>query len=476
MADPGKCFSLFLTGDFEMQIKTPLLIIGSIILLSALIVYLGETPVDSQNGDMPSATNNAGSGELTSHASGDPVPTDSSFNAFYKRINSASGSSEYKDIAYEVIAGAQREQMFMLMELLLGRWVKEDLTAALNFAGFLGDESIREVLLHYALAKGGHVDFPGALDWVIRQSFPDEKKYNLISRLYEGVAKESPEHALQFVDLLDDENFKDHMLRVLLEQWAERDMISALVWMNEQAPSQALDDARASLLFRLVEQNPQEAGALIRNMQPGSQKETLARKYAEALAKSDIESATSWARSLDDPSAYGIALTAVYETWFQNEPDKKIIMEQVLVESDSELRDRLINEVALDMANSNPAELAGMIHQLPETAQADVAEKAVRFWKERSPSETLDWVSSLDAGLVRDRTSRVMAEDLVIKGDRDRALSLAGSIKDESLRYDATKKVVEYWYQANPDEARHVVHGIPFLSEAEKESISSLIQ
>lgn len=454
-----------------MQIRTLLLVIGSIVLLSAIIVFVG-TPDHSQSDFASFKGDNAVSPVVAAQSSGE---AGSGFEALYKKINAAS-PAEFESLAYEVMSTAPAAQVNMFLELLLARWVGKDLAAALNFADNLGDKAMREALLRYVLIKGGQTDFPATLDWLTVHIADDEEMHGLITALFEGVAKESPERALKFAELLGDGNFKDYIVRVLLEQWAQQDMVAAFAWANEQGSSPMLENAKASFLFRLMEQNPQEAGALIRNMPPGEQKETLARRYAGELAKQDVQAAANWARTLDDSNSYGIALSAAYEAWFLKEPDKKIIMEQVLVESDSDLRDRLINEIALDMANNNPAELAGMIDRLPESAQLDVAEKAVRFWKERNPTAALEWINGLNPGPVKDRTSAVMAEDLVIKGNRDQALMLAGTIGDDSLRYDAARKVLQYWYQANPDEARRVVQGVPYLTETEKDSISSVMR
>lgn len=448
-----------------MQIKIPVLVIGSIALLSATIVFLGA-PDSSQSDSASPGTDNAGSpGSVAG----------SGFETLYTKINAAS-PAEFESLAYEAMSTVPADQVNMFLELLFARWAVKDLTAALNFADNLGDKTLRAALLRYTLIKGGQADFPATLDWLNGHIVDEEEKHDLIAALFEGVAKASPEYALRFVELLPDENFKDYIMRVVLEQWARQDMVAAFAWANEQGSSPILDNAKASFLFRLMKTNPQEAGDLIRNMPAGEQKQTLARRYADALAKEDVQAAANWARSLDDPDSYGIALSAAYEAWFLKEPDKKVIMEQVLAESDSDLRDRLINEIALDMANNNPVELAGMIDRLPESAQLDVAEKAVRFWKERNPTATLEWVNGLNAGPVKDRTSAIMAEDLVIKGNRDQALMLAGTIGDDSLRYDAARKVLQYWYQTNPDEARRVAQGVPFLTETEKESISSAMR
>jgi hypothetical protein len=151
-------------------------------------------------------------------------------------------------------------------------------------------------------------------------------------------------------------------------------------------------------------------------------------------------------------------------------------MEQVLAESDSALRDRLINEIALDMANANPAELAAILHRLPATSQPDVAEKTVRFWKDRNAEQAMNWVSSLAPGPVRDRASKVMIESFLFKGDRQGALALAATIGDNRLRYDSIRNVAEYWYQANPAEARQAIDGISTLSAAEKARLSAQMQ
>jgi hypothetical protein len=440
-----------------MQRKKPLLITALVLLAGVVICFL----VGHYEG--------FGGKDADRNAASPYFSDDSVFNAFYKRIEAAADSAQFGATAYELMAEVQGEGMSRLMQLLLDRWIEKDLAAALDFVSKLEEESIREALLRYAIVESGHLDFRGVLSWINGQ--PESKRHGMISLLYEGVAKETPEHALQFIDLLNDEEIKEHVVRTLLEQWAQRDMVAALTWMSAQTLPQTLDDIKTSLLSRLIKQYPQEAGALIRSMPVGHEKNTVARNYADILAKTDIQAAGNWARSLDDPDSYSIALTAVYEAWFLNEPDKKIIMDQVLAESDSELRDRLINEIALDIANSNPAELAHMIDRLPATSQPDVAEKAARFWKERDSRQTLNWLGNLGSGPVRDRVGKVMVEDFMYKGDKEGALALAATIGDKKLRYESVRKAVQYWYQSNPAGAQETINSISFLSGTEKEML-----
>jgi hypothetical protein len=418
-----------MTGQAKKRLS--MIAIASVIAIALFLLFTSDFQRTPDSAD----TNHTGSSPL--HASAEDAGS-----AWNERINDAATSAQFNALARELMAAAPAEALNRLMESLLGRWIEQDPAATLEFAGRIAPENLRENLLRHLLYK------------------------------------EHPERMLRFVELLNDEELKTRILRTALEQWARQDISAAWSWMNTQAQAlpPALDDMKASLLARLMEENPQEAGTLIRNMQAGHGKNTAARNYAETLARTDIREAMGWAGSLDDPDAYAIALTAVYETWFRTEPDKKLIMEQVLAESDTGLRDRLINEIALDIASMNPAELAAMIDRLPETSQPDVAEKAVRFWKERDSAQAMNWVNGLAPGPVKDRGSKVMVEDFLFKGDRQKALALAFSIGDNRMRYESVRNVAENWYQANPSEARQALDGILFLSETEKASINSHIQ
>lgn len=441
-----------------MPIKTSFSILLPVVLLMLLAASLF---VDSRNDGTTPEQDIASSGAVFDRLSGN--------------IDGASGSAEFAAIAHKIIEETpEGPARLRLIELLLDRWFEKDLPAALNFVSNIEQADTRKALLQYALVEGAYLDFRGVMAWINRQ--PESSRQDLAGMLYEGVGKENPGYALEFIDLLNEGEFKEHVMRVLLEHWGQWDTAAALSWMNAQVLPQSLGDVKASLLSRLMAQDPHEAGGMIRNMQPSHQKNTLARKYADMMAMQDVQAAAGWARSLDDPNSYGIALTAVYEAWFRQEPDKRLIMEQVMAESDSDLRDRLINEIALDIANSNPAELAAMVDRLPETSQPDVAEKTVRFWKDRDPGQTLNWIDTLAPGPVRDRAVKIMVEDFLLRGDKEEALSLAATIEDRGLRYKAVRSAAEHWYQADPEEARRILNDISFLSESEKEAIDMHIQ
>jgi hypothetical protein len=400
--------------------------------------------------------------------------SDPAIEVLRKQIDEASGSAQFERLAHEVINEASAEPMLRLLQLLLDRWIEQDLSVALDFVINLEVQEIREILLPYALTEAGYLDFRSVLDWIGRQS--EAARHRLTELLYAGVAQENPDYALELVDLLDDGEEKERIMRLVLEQWARRDIEAVLSWMDTQALPKTLADLKASLLASLPEQHLQEAGAFIRNMQPGHEKNTMTRNHAELLARTSIQAAASWARSLDDPDAHGIALTTVYQTWLSIEPDKKLIMEQVLVESDGELRDRLINEIALHVASNNPADLAAMVDRLPTSAQQDVAEKVVLYWKEIDLRQTLDWVKNQAPSPMRDRASKFMVDDLLLKDDRRGALSLATIIGNKSMRFESVKNIVAYWYLINPAEAQQTLNGISFLSEAEKATIRAHMQ
>jgi hypothetical protein len=65
-----------------------------------------------------------------------------------------------------------------------------------------------------------------------------------------------------------------------------------------------------------------------------------------------------------------------------------------------------------------------------------------------------------------------MVEDILLRSDKETAMSLASTIQGAATRYESVKSAAEYLYQRNPAEAQQMLEGISFLSESEKESIS----
>lgn len=457
-------------------LKTPLIVTGSILVLTALMVTFLEPPGRHE----PAAE--GGAADRGKTASSQPSSPASPAADFRRKIDAA-GSGEFKAVANEILNEAPSERRAELMARLLDRWAEQDLTAALDFAANLERYDQAVPLLQHVVRKAGETDFAGVMQWLGRQSMAGPKKQHLLTMLYGKPAEAHPEAALAHVDQLPAGDFKNNVIRKLVGQWAREDPAAAREWLDSRPLDGPLRGLRDSLGGGPPADAPDPApetvtdkAEQILSMPVGDEKNRLAREYAEELAGENLEAAREWARTLNDPEAYKVALSAVYESWMRTEPDKTVILEELLGESDSGFRDHLINEVALDVASADPAALGEVLDQLPDSAQPDVADKIVRFWKERSPDEAAAWAGRLESGPAKDRANSILVEHYLGRDEQGRALSLIGSVEDSELRYELMKKTAEKWHRSNPDEARKMLAGIPFLSDSEKQSLDAHLQ
>lgn len=392
-------------------------------------------------------------------------------NLFYQDIQAASQVADMHILADRILDEAPREYQHQLMQLLLGRWLQQETVSALHFVYAIQTESIREAILPSTIIKAGSIDFYSVWEWIEQPRFAAVDKIYFINILYLGVAKKNPEMALQNVRLLGDASLQMEIYTAIVKAWSQRDTFSALTWMNaSDLLGQALS-LRNEIFNEFIQENPERASALIYEMPADEHKSALARKVATQYAKTNIHAAASWARSLRDEGSYRTALSAVFETWLSVEPDKSLIMEQVLAESDSVFRDHLVNEIALDVAARDPSELAKMITRLPPSSHPELAKKVVHFWKERDSAATLAWITSLDDGPVYDYAANVMALYLYEKGNAGQALSLIARIKDPVLRIDTIKHLAANLYRQQANAVRQMLDQITFLSADEKASI-----
>lgn len=456
------------------QLKAPFIAIASILILTALMLTFLEPPGQATRSESDGQTPALPDGRWQPRQTPPAGASPRALEPFYRRISEASDTKAYRAAARHIAAEAPAQHFNALMEQLLTRWVVHDTDAALDYAAALEGEQNGRHLLEYALLAAGGSDFGRAIEWLSKQSPAGADKQKLLVALYQGPAGNTPREALRHIDLLEEGEFKDNMVSKLVGQWAQNDTAGALSWLNSQLPlTGALHQLHESLFSSLMENDFDKAGALIQNMPVGERKHRLARRYVVELGERGIPEALQWARTLTDPESYRIALSAGYEAWLRQESAKTVILEELMSESDSDFRNHLINEVALDIAAQDPGKLGEVVDQLPPSAQGAVAEKVVRFWKERAPDEATAWVRELPPGTAKDHASSVLVQYFTKQRRQEHVLALTANIENSRMRYEAARRAVVDWYRRSPETALALLEQMSFLSDTERQSISS---
>lgn len=452
-----------------MFAKTPLTIVAAIIVLTAIMLLVLEPPgqqkkISASNGSQGNVVDQSMSTDNNT-AEGDDI-----YSQLRREIQQAKSNEELKALSDKIADTVPAARLPELLQSLFDHWITLDMTAALDNARRMKRHKNAGLIMDHSIVFAGQIDFPSVYNWIMNLAIEEAERKALINALYYGVGKNSPGFALSFIDLLNDGSEKDLIMQSLVEQWAAKDLNSVLSWLNSKQLSESMQQLKESLVAKSVQSDSDISGELIRDMEMGEEKYQLIREYAAKLAKENFDEATAWARSLNDPEANRIAMSAIYEAWITVEPDKQKVLER-LVNSGSESKEDLINEISLNMASEDPAAVAKIIDQIPQSARPDVADRIVRFWQERNPVEALNWIDQLDGGITRDRASSAILESLLAANQNDEALSLINEMQNQSIRFAASRRLIESLNEYDPEGAISTLNGLEFLNNNEKQSI-----
>ena len=457
-----------------MSYKTLPIVFLSIVLLTVLMLLVLEPPggsvQQSDTGVVDSEYSLNERGSLNTNKS------NLALEPLKSEIRQVSDIEECQKLAKKIDTAIAVEDKRVLLELLLSYWLKLDTVSGLNFARSVKVNQHAGVLLGYAIHIAGGLNFTAVVGWINSLDTVDVEKESLINTLYYGIGNESPISALKFIDLVDNLQVKKQIMQALLHRWYAQDSQSTLAWLDARKPDPYLEEIKIELTASVPKNSLDETGEQIRNMKTGQDKNKLTRDHANKLAGISIEQATNWARSLDDPESYKIALVVVFEEWVKQEPDKRKIFEELLTESDSNVRDHLLNEVSLDIAAGNPKDLAAMIDMVPTSAQPEIAEKVVRFWRGRNPQETVDWVSELHPGTTRDHATVAITDHLLNIKKFDQAIQLVSKVQDGLKQYETSAKVFMSMYENDPEKARNAIGSADYLSNRQREELIAMME
>ncbi|MBB5351831.1 hypothetical protein HNR46_002070 [Haloferula luteola] len=193
----------------------------------------------------------------------------------------------------------------------------------------------------------------------------------------------TPPAALLTADSLPPGNRRDRLLQQGLQAWSSKSPLEAIAWVENRPDS----EERATLLLAIE--------AAISQRQPTHDlslgivdqvAEAVERLSIDDSAISEVEALTEkWART-DLPSA---------AAWAIDQPD-------------SEIRDHLIQRIALVRAHDNPMLAAQwVVEQIPQGAQQDEAIlTVVNRWGMGDPSEAALWVETFADGPLKERAQK----------------------------------------------------------------------
>lgn len=317
-----------------------------------------------------------------------------------------------------------------------------------------------------------------------------------------------------------DSSLKDEKLERLANGIALVDLPSAAAFLHQQNSSELGRDLGRLVLRRWTENNPRAAADWVSTWPAGSPRQEAVHDVAVVWAGQTLSGAAEWARQLPDDLERQDGLSAVAYEAAQTEPLEALRLALELPESqvridliahtvrqwatrdsqaavaewagqlpepESDLRARVLADVAIAWAESDPVGAATLaIHSVPAgKPQADALvgivqrwvqnepekaatwveafpegplrdaslEELVKLWADRNPEQPGNWLNGLSPGPARDVAVGAYVGKIAIQSP-EAAAGWAEVIEDQKLRSLKLESVGESWLVHDPAAAR----------------------
>jgi hypothetical protein len=174
-----------------------------------------------------------------------------------------------------------------------------------------------------------------------------------------------------------------------------------------------------NLLRGLMAQSPAMAGELAESLPPGDVRQEFARRVAQAWAAVDPAGATTWAASLGD----------------------------------SEERKSTLTDVALQIAQTDPASAVGLAERLDFGGSNGTLENLAQLWADKDLAAALDWATQQPAGGQRDQIIARMAFVQAHTAPEDAVNLVVAQIPPGPAQDEAAMSVLNQWGMQDYPEA-----------------------
>jgi hypothetical protein len=308
--------------------------------------------------------------------------------------------------------------------VLLSLWVERDLAAvAAWFGGRPSADALHQEARDQLVRAFARREPSEIVSWM-EQSLPEPVRRELYSPFFRQWARQDPAAAEGQLQQLSryspgEAMFWNDLAAQVAGQWANRDLDSAVAWVQTLPEGQAKSQALVQISYRWAAADPRAAAAYAAREKDPVALEVVAGKWAE----SDPQSALGWLEAL--PA--------------------------------DERRDRAVTQAATVWAQKDPHAAAKGIGQIPEGAFRErAAERLAGAWAEADASAAAQWLGNLPNTRSRDAAVGAFC-GAIAEAHPERAFAWARTISSESLRHESLRQAGISWLEKDPQAARRAI-------------------
>lgn len=308
------------------------------------------------------------------------------------------------------------DQRRLLEKVLVRTWAmdQEATVPALQYAQQINDAALAEVLVKAIVGDWAQRNLPAAQAYVVAMERAEPYRTAAMLALTEELAKASPTEAYELISThtddplraewqfalfpllakvdpvvasqaylqLPDDERKNQAMAALVDAWRPSDQPAVLAWLEALPPEKKAEQelGYSLVLAKWAEESPQDAGAFIHTLPPGSLQTNMAGMVARLWGAQDGRQALVWVDKFPDPQLKVPTAIAIFSSWAEVDPIGAAQYAGML--SDSPVRDAAFGIIAPLLAKKDLQDAADWVSVLPgkTPGRLDAIEGLATVW------------------------------------------------------------------------------------------------
>jgi hypothetical protein len=358
----------------------------------------------------------------------------------------------------------------MLLQVVARTYGKRDVAAALDWARQRRGDPM---LVPAVIAGVAESDPDRALDLALGLTSPSERMESVQFAVMTSAAGDDARAETVANRLLasDDPAIRGNLGPMVLSMWAQRAPDSAMKWLlahNQDAPQNAFQQLGQQLAMR----DPQNAIAYTAQVTE-SAREQWANGVAQGYSQNDPQGAIDWLGRFRSEQWYGRAATTLAMTVAPRDGATAArFVDELGAEANGVQTSQLVNMIATNWANRDPAAAAEWSVRRPTDQERDMAVRnVVSVWSAQDVNAARQWTLRLPQGAVRDGAlTGVLMASATQRGNSIDS-GLLSAFASPQARQTAVWQIVQRLAYSDPAKARAIAdaHLDPtFRAQAER--------
>jgi hypothetical protein len=338
--------------------------------------------------------------------------------------------------------GLPMNERIMASFLLFGRWAEVDPTAAMAFSNTMGMTGgfVRPTILQ----SWASVDPANAAKYYGE----NPREFAMMDMMGGGRGPMGGQGASS----------------IIASEWARQDPAAAMAWASSLTTGKG--QAMTAVVSEVAKTDPRKAAEMIGRLDAGDQGNAY-RSVAAQYGALDFSEAQGWIRTLPADQQESALASAIGGLSNKN---PALAAAQVSVMEPGEAKDRLVSEVAGDLARQDIKASTDFVKAQSEDAQRRAMRDLMPAITGINPAAALSFVNSYQPGPVRDSAAQAYVWSNNTSSPAE-LIQVAETISDDGDRNRSVGIAAMRWMREDPVAAKSYVEGSSTLSDEAKQRI-----